>query len=399
MSDSEDASALPTDAQIESTLKLATARKFKTDLQNLSVKSVRKAVENELDLPDGWLKQHGTWKEKSSHLIGSEFERLDQAGVADSEDDDNEPVLKKTTKRGSGTSTAINTKKRKSAEEPKKTTKAQPKPRKKRKVSSEEEDEASESEAVRSVSDNEISSPVAKRKTVKPKANPRNVRSKAVVDSDSEDDAADNDALEDVRMSDASVKDDAPPQEPEKKHDSDDDEDQDDAPATKAAAPVDADGNGSESDMSVLIDEPPAKKKRQKKSPPAKASKSKSTTKSKPAAKKETKEVTPDDEEIKRLQGWLVKCGVRKVWGKELKPFETPKAKIAHLKSLLTDVGMTGRYSTEKASQIKEQRELAADLEAVTDFDKKWGQKEEKRSTGAKDLGIDPSLLDDSDDE
>lgn len=395
MSDSEDTSTIPSDAQIASTLKRAVVKTFKTDRDSLSVKSIRRSVESGLDLPEGWFKQHTTWKEKSSHLINSEFERLDEAGVADSEDDEDEPIVKKTTKRGGGTaSAAVNTKKRKSTEEPKKNAKAKPIPCKKRKVSSDEEDEAPESEVVRSTSENEISSPMVKKRTTKPKIAPRKARSKAVVDSDS----ADDDDDEDVDMSDADAEEKTLPHETENEIASVDDEGEDDASATKTIAPVN--GNDSESDMSVLIDEPPTKKKRQKKSPPAKASKAKTTTKSMPAAKKETKEVTPDDEEIKRLQGWLVKCGVRKVWGKELKPFETPKAKIAHLKSLLTDVGMTGRYSTEKASQIKEQRELAADLAAVTDFDKKWGQKEENgRGKGSKDLGIDPSLLDDSDDE
>ena len=63
-----------------------------------------------------------------------------------------------------------------------------------------------------------------------------------------------------------------------------------------------------------------------------------------------------------------------KLWGKELKPYETPKAKIKHLKDMLTEVGMTGRYSQEKANQIKEARELAADIEAVQEGEERWGK-------------------------
>jgi hypothetical protein len=184
------------------------------------------------------------------------------------------------------------------------------------------------------------------------------------------------------------------------------DEDEEDKPAPKAPPPQ-TDGNDSESSLSSLLDEPPTKKKRQKKTPAPKPSskpnKAKATSKS--TTKKETKDVSPDNEEIKRLQSWLVKCGVRKVWGKELKAFETPKAKIAHLKSMLADVGLTGRYSVEKARQIKEQRELAADLEAVTAFDSKWGNREDEGSRPqrsgnmASDLGLDPSLLDDGSDD
>lgn len=68
-----------------------------------------------------------------------------------------------------------------------------------------------------------------------------------------------------------------------------------------------------------------------------------------------------------------MKCGIRKVWGKELKPYESPKAKVKHLKEMLTDAGMTGRYSVEKANQIKEARELAADIEAVQEGAERWG--------------------------
>lgn len=127
----------------------------------------------------------------------------------------------------------------------------------------------------------------------------------------------------------------------------------------------------SDSDMSILIDEPP-KTKRQKKTSSAKAKPTKpAASKSK---SKEDKDVDPHEAEIKRLQGWLVKCGIRKLWGKELKPFDTPKAKANHLRDMLKDAGMDGRYSVEKARQIKERRELAADLEAVQEGAKRWGQ-------------------------
>lgn len=98
------------------------------------------------------------------------------------------------------------------------------------------------------------------------------------------------------------------------------------------------------------------------------------TTKSKASKSKVDAEVDPDDAEIKRLQGWLVKCGIRKMWWKELKPYGSSKAKIKHLKDMLADAGMTGRYSIEKATQIKEARELAADIEAVKEGAQRWGK-------------------------
>lgn len=93
-----------------------------------------------------------------------------------------------------------------------------------------------------------------------------------------------------------------------------------------------------------------------------------------PKASKPEQPLDPDAEEIKRLQGWLVKCGIRKMWWKELQPYDTPQAKIRHLKGMLSDAGMTGRYSNEKASQIREERELKADLEAVQAGNKQWGK-------------------------
>lgn len=133
----------------------------------------------------------------------------------------------------------------------------------------------------------------------------------------------------------------------------------------------------SDSEMSVLLDEGPQPKKRRKKEAPQGRQKMPAATKAKPAA-----DIDADQAEIKRLQGWLVKCGIRKLWGKELKPYETPKAKIKHLKQMLADVGMTGRYSIEKANQIKEARELAADIEAVQEGAERWGADEEAKNQG-----------------
>jgi hypothetical protein len=132
--------------------------------------------------------------------------------------------------------------------------------------------------------------------------------------------------------------------------------------------------NASDSDLSVLIDEdPPPKKKRKSSSTVEKRAKKP------PAPKiKHDADIDTDQAEIKRLQGWLVKCGIRKLWGKELKPYETPKAKMKHLKAMLSDAGMTGRYSIERANQIKEERELRADIEAVQEGAERWGKNPEE---------------------
>ena len=128
---------------------------------------------------------------------------------------------------------------------------------------------------------------------------------------------------------------------------------------------------GSESEMSVVLDEAPKPRSKRKSSELDKGpSKKKSKTSKAPKAELAA---DPDTEEIKRLQGWLVKCGIRKMWYKELQPYDTPKAKVRHLKEMLAEAGMTGRYSVEKASQIREERELKADLDAVQAGNKQWG--------------------------
>ena len=130
----------------------------------------------------------------------------------------------------------------------------------------------------------------------------------------------------------------------------------------------------SESEMSEVLDDVPKVKGRKRKSGLEKPSAKKTDNLKR---KKSSEQSTdPDAEEIKRLQGWLVKCGIRKMWYRELAPYDSSKAKIRHLKELLADAGMTGRYSTEKASKIKEDRELQADLEAVQAGAKQWGKAE-----------------------
>ena len=131
------------------------------------------------------------------------------------------------------------------------------------------------------------------------------------------------------------------------------------------------DFEGSESEMSEVIDVAPKPKRSRTAGIDVKS-------KRKPKVAKSTKISDtlpdPDSEEIKRLQGWLVKCGIRKMWFKELAPFDASKAKIKHLKAMLVDAGMTGRFSEAKAEQIREDRELKADLQAVQDGNKMWGE-------------------------
>lgn len=149
----------------------------------------------------------------------------------------------------------------------------------------------------------------------------------------------------------------------------DDDEEQ------KASEEPTADAKGdSESEMSVVLDEEPKPSRSRKKSTDGPSHKGAAKKKPAPKAKGKDADLDPDQAEIKRLQGWLLKCGIRKMWARELAPYETPKAKIKHLKGMLKDAGMEGRYSLEKARQIQEARELQADLEMVQEGAKRWGK-------------------------
>lgn len=134
--------------------------------------------------------------------------------------------------------------------------------------------------------------------------------------------------------------------------------------------------------MSVLIDEKPKRKSKSRNSGSRKSSTKKS------ANSKTTKGIEqpadPDAEEIKRLQGWLIKCGIRKMWHRELAPYDTAKLKIHHLKEMLSNAGMTGRFSIEKAAQIRDERELKAELEEVQEGDKHWGKVESEEEQASK---------------
>ena len=135
------------------------------------------------------------------------------------------------------------------------------------------------------------------------------------------------------------------------------------------------------SQYSDVKDEDPKPQKRGRKSnsssngPKQKSPKEATARKrSKSTPSKAFADASPDDQELKKLQGQLVKCGVRKIWQFELKQYgDNSKAKIRHLRKMLTDIGMEGRFSEAKAAAIKEQRELMADLLAVQEGDRHWG--------------------------
>ncbi|KAJ9363837.1 putative transcriptional regulator [Paecilomyces variotii] len=330
MSDSESESDKSTpevlsDEKLEKGLRDTVANIYKTgNLDELTVKRVRLATEKALGLDEGFFKGDARWKSKSDEIIKNEVELQESNQEEKREEDDEEEASPiPPAKAQAPTKKARDAKRGKSEDAFK--------PRKRRKTST-----PAESEEPSAGSSDEDGEPVKQpgKKVVKKATN--------------------------KKQSDAVTKDDMS-------------DESDTAPKAQTNESLEpgADKEASDSEMSVVLDEePPPKKMRQK------SAKAESTGKKgrKPAApKKKDADLDPDQAEIKRLQGWLLKCGIRKMWFRELAPYDTPKAKIKHLKDMLKEAGMEGRYSLEKAKQIREERELKADLETVQEGARRWG--------------------------
>ncbi|OQO11388.1 hypothetical protein B0A48_05644 [Cryoendolithus antarcticus] len=325
MSDSELSSAqgaIPPDATIEKTLRRI-VRDAVNNEDEITIKSARSLAESDLGLDSGFFKDDSMWKERSKAIITAAVHAPET------------PAEAKTSKPAP----------------------AKAKPAVKRK--SEDSEEKPKKRAKKTLPDADISADEATTKTA---AKCKQKLQQAEVAEDANSEKARNggkaSTKRTIQPSDNVNDSDALPEPPDGEHKAD-------AVNTRTIADDDSD-----SDMSVVFDEAPSKAKSRKKSTdaPAKPKKSTETKKSGNA-----NELSPNEEEIKRLQSWLVKCGLRKLWHKELAPYDTDKAKIAHLKGMLHHIGMTGRYSAEKAKSIKEARELKEEIEAAKDFAKQWG--------------------------
>ena len=325
---------MATDAELETSLRNA-VRKHVGD-EGVTVNTIRAAACAELDIAEDFFKT-GDWKARSKEIIQDQFgkveEEVDQEQkeaahtAKETEADERRKSLKRASPEDNGKS----------------------RPRKKSKVEKKEEIEESEpSDTIETEEEKQQKSRPKKgtKPATKPATNPKTSASKK------------SKAKLKKRASSSELSDAPSPKAKDEPKEAD----------ATAEATKDEDTS---SELSSVVDDPdPPRKKSKVKNGDTKSVKpSKSTSKS-----RTNTEADPDSEEIKRLQGWLVKCGIRKVWGKELKPYETSKAKIKHLKSMLEEAGMTGRYSNEKAAQLKEARELAADIEAVQEGNERWGK-------------------------
>ncbi|KAI5363968.1 Putative HIRA-interacting protein [Septoria linicola] len=397
MSDSDsdelsNAAALPADDQIEQCLKRVTRKIISTG--HVTTNKARDAAEQELGLDAGFFKQHDTWKARSKEIVE----------LVVNED---EPSPEKARPKPKPAKPAAKAgRKRKSDEAPVQ----KPQPRKKaRKNDSEDDLDAEESEAEATPDDDgdfSEATPVekapAKRKAAKKKAPSASdeeeefkQQKKAPAKRKAEATKAAEKVVEDSEASDNDTTGPASPIHDARSKSNAKELAKDESELSEAPKDEKSNGNGKvptpeddESDMSVLIDEPPKKKRGRKASTEPKAKAKGSTVKATTTKRKAAgEELRPDEEEVKRLQGWLVKCGIRKLWHRELVDCSTTKAKIKHLKDMLEEAGMTGRYSNEKAKDIKESRELAAELEATQEYAKKWGQDKDAGSGDESDAG------------
>ncbi|MDI1485109.1 MAG: hypothetical protein OHK93_000244 [Ramalina farinacea] len=318
--------SVPSHAKLERALREAVRDVYKNgDLENLTVKRIRKAVQEKLALEEDFFKTNDHWKDESKSVIQSEVDAHDGADV--------DSQAEAASLNGQLSPARVPVSKSAAKAREAQLQRASPdsiasKPKKKRKLSPADGEE-----------------PKKQRLTAKPSVKHSQKPSKSA-EAEADDEAASS------RASSTMVE----------YHDG------------EAGDKV----KESESEMSVVLDEDPKapKKKRRRKS----ESKQSASGQAKTSKKSKSSEGPgdPDAEEIKRLQGWLIKCGIRKMWYKELAPHDGSKAKIKHLKEMLADAGMNGRYSKEKADSIREERELKADLEAVQQGEKAWGKAEEE---------------------
>ncbi|KAL8804504.1 MAG: hypothetical protein Q9182_002511 [Xanthomendoza sp. 2 TL-2023] len=314
MSESPLSDAAVSDAEIETALRNAVENRYRSNPEQLTIKTVRTDVEQQLGLHHGYFKSDAAWNTRSKEVIQAQVD-VQEAQSQPPSSQPTRPSPRKQLIQSSKSSKVSNAQKRSSA--------GGDGPQKRQKTN-----------------DSTRGNPI-NRVNIQPEEKGKRL------------DSASSSPLSEL--------------------------DGEEAKDEASGAGVNL---ASESEMSVLLDEDPKPKKRVRK-----LSSEKPKTKKKESSKltKASQQSSdPDAEEIKRLQGWLVKCGIRKMWHKELAAHDTSKAKIRHLKDMLTEAGMTGQYSQEKATQIRDARELQADLDAVQAGNKKWGKAESDEDTGSR---------------
>lgn len=140
----------------------------------------------------------------------------------------------------------------------------------------------------------------------------------------------------------------------------------------KARAVVDNHDEGSE--LSSVIDEPPKKQRKKQGESDPRASK----------RGKKPKEPLPKDEAtVSKLKAIVVACGLRKAWKKEFQGLDRPKQQIKRLHEILAELGMTPRYTMEKAREIKKKREFERELQDVKEFEEALRERDRRKQASA----------------
>ncbi|QYS96126.1 hypothetical protein H0G86_003387 [Trichoderma simmonsii] len=356
----------PSTAQLKEALIEGTREVYSAEPDGTSVNKVRRRVEEKLGLEDGFFTSE-TWKQKSKTIIKEQVDKL-------LEEDASEPKYESDSKVGI---------KRQSSE----IESPQPKRQKKTSRAAKKKEESDVDEAPKKESSTKSKKLVSRRKAevddsddqdAKPEGSPSPARNrKRSTKEESKDELKHNLSSEGGN---ATIK----------KQETPGDEikppvkDQPDSGAEEAKTDVKDESKpevNEEDEYSDVIDEPPpTKRKRGEKKETSSKPKA-----SKPAAKKDATPDDPKDAEIKKLQSQLTKCGIRKLWHIELKQYgDNAGAKIRHLKKMLADIGMDGRFSESKAREIKEMRELQADVEAAQEMDRLWGTSSGGRASRSK---------------
>ncbi|KAK4131316.1 hypothetical protein BT67DRAFT_409163 [Trichocladium antarcticum] len=315
------------------------------DSDQLTVNYVRQAVEEKLMLDDGFLKE-GSWKAKSKQIIVDTL----KDDSSDPEDEPEPPVKKRKTVKGQNARSEI-TSDDEGDNLPDVSEEENPQPKQSAGNQQSKQPSASESDLSDVPDETADSEPQSEKEdTPAPPADDSSSELSSVIDD--------------------------PPERKQKPKAK---------PASKAKPPAKSgphpappkedttknDPEDSSSDLSSVLDDPPPVPKGRKR----KSSATTTTQKQKSNTKSTAANPSPDELQIKTLQTQLSKCGVRKVWAFEFKKRgdDTAGAKIRTLKAALAEVGMTGRFSEARARELKEMRELQADLHDVVQGEKSWG--------------------------
>ncbi|KAF5567065.1 transcription factor [Fusarium phyllophilum] len=370
----------PSEDEIEQALLDATYQVYQATPDETTVNKVRKQTEENLSLNDGFFSS-AEWKQKSKSLIKERVGKLMDGWVPDSnKNGDSDGEDKTGVKRSSPDAESPEPKPKRQ----KRITKPRPKPKSKKANKKEESDVESDLESKPSVSSelsdlSEEEKPQKKRKRAAPTKTAPKHKPKAVepeeedeedaIKSESEVPGDNDDEVENGELTSEKATSSTKPQNSENGEEG--------SKGDENKPVVDE-----EEEYSDVIDEPvkPKRKRKEKKEVSSKPAKG-----TKVAVKKVTTSDDPNTEEIKRLQGQLTKCGIRKLWHNELKKYgDDAKAKIRHLRKMLTDIGMDGRFSEAKAREIKERRELLAEVESAQEMSALWGVEGRGRASRSK---------------